>query len=84
MINSIYVCIMNRKMDIHEILEIFVIPNLSNIAGESNITGESSEDLDNSPCSESVLCSSDEDVKDIYTSLYGCNFDDETAVDYYY
>jgi hypothetical protein len=42
-INSIYVCIMNRKMDIHEILEIFVIPNLSNIAGESNITGESSE-----------------------------------------
>lgn len=78
MINSIHVCIMNRKMDIHEILEIFVIPNLSNIAGES------SEDLDNSPCSESVLCSSDEDVKDIYTSLYGCNFDDETTVDYYY
>lgn len=111
-------------MDIHEILEIFIIPNLSNIVGESNITGEVQrylevitllcklflklkilsktvgwfwsevwqllsyfafyivQDLGNNYCSEGVLCSSDEDV--VYTSLYGCNFDDETTVDYYY
>ncbi|KEH38360.1 hypothetical protein MTR_2g069720 [Medicago truncatula] len=53
------------KMDIQEILEIFEIPN----------------EMDNSSCSESDVCTSDEDVEDIYTSLYGCNFDDETAVD---
>jgi hypothetical protein len=37
--------------------------------------------MDNSSCSESDVCSSDEDVEDMYSSLYGCNFDDETAVD---
>jgi len=37
--------------------------------------------MDNSSCSESDVCSSEEDVEDIYSSLYGCNFDDETTVD---
>jgi len=37
--------------------------------------------MDNSSCSESDVCPSDEDVENIYTSLYGCNFDNETAVD---
>nr|ABN06115.1 hypothetical protein MtrDRAFT_AC150800g37v2 [Medicago truncatula] len=39
------------------------------------------KEMDNSSCSESDVCTSDEDVEEIYTSLYGCNFDDETAVD---
>jgi len=34
---------MNRKMNIHEILEIFGIHNVSDITGGCNLTGEGSE-----------------------------------------
>jgi hypothetical protein len=34
---------MNRKMDIHEILEIFGIPNVSDITGGCNLNAEGSE-----------------------------------------
>jgi len=34
---------MNRKMDIHEILEIFEIPNVRDIFRGCNLTGEGSE-----------------------------------------
>jgi len=37
--------------------------------------------MDSSSCSESVVCSSDDDIEDTYNSMYGCNFDDEFAVD---
>ncbi len=39
------------------------------------------QDLDNGSCSESVVCSSDDDIEDTYNSMYGCSFDDEFAVD---
>jgi len=37
--------------------------------------------MGSSPCSESVVGSSNNDMEDMYNSMYGCNFDDEYAVD---
>ncbi|KEH25381.1 FAR1 DNA-binding domain protein [Medicago truncatula] len=68
-------------MDMDEILEIFELSNASNIAGETNIGLEGLENMGSSSCSESVVCSSDDHMEDTYNSMYGCNFDDEYAVD---